>query len=146
MQVELRVDNLLEFELLLARASRGIERGLVPLVSNAARDLSSEIARTMKEDPKTGKKYLFRGRLHIASAAGESPAVRSGELLRSITTTTLARQGVFKAVGSPKIYARYLEKGTDRMSPRPAFEPSLAKVKTPFMQEVISLVKSGVYR
>lgn len=146
MRVEMRVDNLLEFELLLTRASQRIERGLVPLVSDAARALSSEIARTMRDDPKTGKQYLFRGRLHTASAAGESPAVRSGELLRSITTTTLSREGVFKAVGSPKIYARYLEKGTARMSPRPAFEPSLAKVKTPFMKEVISLVKSGAAR
>lgn len=146
MQVEMRVDNLLEFELLLTRASDSIRRGLVPLVADAARELSSEIARTMRDDPKTGRTYLFRGRLHIASAPGESPAVRSGALLRSITTTTLSRAGVFKAVGSPKIYARYLEKGTARMSPRPAFAPSLAKVKTPFMKGVISMVKSGAIR
>lgn len=58
------------------------------------------------------------------SPPGGFPFLESGELRRSITHE-VDREALIARVGSNKIYARYLEKGTNVMAARPFLEPTL---------------------
>lgn len=57
---------------------------------------------------KSGRK-LKRGRRHRASKKGESPAILSGALLRSLTSSV--KYGKYLAFGAGVEYAKYLELG-----------------------------------
>ena len=72
------------------------------------------------EQPKSGRTYIVyrsqngrklkRGRRHRASKKGESPAILSGRLYRSLSVTT--KKGKILTFGSRSVeYARYLELG-----------------------------------
>lgn len=67
---------------------------------------------------KTGRKYGS----HQASAPGESPAVRTGKYLLSISRD---KQILKAAIGTRSLIGLYLEKGTKRMAARPHFEAAL---------------------
>lgn len=74
---------------------------------------------------KNGKRRKVRklvgARFYTASAPGEAPAVRFGDLRKTIRyKMILDRPGVIAAqVGSPLEYAIHLEFGTRKMAPRP---------------------------
>jgi HK97 gp10 family phage protein len=66
------------------------------------------------------------------SQPGEPPHVgenRGGELRRSITHEVHGGFFPVARVGSNKVYARYLEKGTSVMDPRPFIEETLEEQK-----------------
>lgn len=95
----------------------GIQRGV-----EIARD---EAISMMTNDPKTGRirsaPYSYR-----ASAAGESPAVDTGELaIHSISTEVSASKLIGSVIFGTK-YARALEYGTEGMEARPFARPALA--------------------
>lgn len=98
------------FQKLQAAVGRFIRKGIGYL--------EGEIKSSMAE-PKSGRRYGD----HIASAPGESPAVKSSNLINSITPffpSTL--EGI---LGTPVEYGAYLETGTDRMAARPVWEVEL---------------------
>lgn len=73
--------------------------------------------RLIRQGPKTGRIYTFRGRRHQASAPGEAPANRSGRLMKSYNYNV---HGPFQMeVGQSAPYAGFLEDGTGRIRPRP---------------------------
>lgn len=76
-------------------------------------------------EPKTGRMYKVsrRGRLHQASAPGESPAVLTGFLTNSINATFPNETTGIIGIGAE--YAEYLERGTSRMARRPFVEPAI---------------------
>lgn len=59
---------------------RGIRQGLYFIGRLLRADASKDILRK----PRTGRVYKYKGRKHIASVRGESPANRSGNLRRSL--------------------------------------------------------------
>ena len=65
---------------------------------------------------KSGRYYKYNGRYYRASAPYEAPAIRSGELYRSVGSK-LGYNSL--EVGVRKEYGKYLEFGTSRMKPRP---------------------------
>lgn len=74
----------------------------------------------IRSKEKTGRLYLIHGKVHRASAPGESPANLTGQLAKSIG---------FKANGAYSMeffakadYAGYLEDGTSKMARRPFME------------------------
>lgn len=79
------------------------------------------------------KLYSFGARpAHTASAAGESPASDSGQLLASIGHEIYVDDVVKGRVYADKEYAIFLEDGTRFMLPRPFMRPGLeAGVKEP---------------
>lgn len=88
---------------------------------------------------RTGRKYRVPGtkRFYTASREGEAPASRLG-ILRSSYGWRIKNNGS-KArgyVGSPVLYALFLERGTRKMGKRPhlrkAFEKSRTQVKAQF--------------
>lgn len=101
----------------------------------AAIYLVGEIQVTLS-GPRHGRAYKISrtGRLHIASAPGEPPAVLYGRLRQSVTWTEPEWVGdvCASAVGPNVVYARRLEfGGVDsrgiRILPRPYMEPTVIR-------------------
>jgi hypothetical protein len=66
------------------------------------------------------------GKKYRASKAGEAPAVRTGDLRRSIKVAHHRTARTARAeVGSDLVYAVFLEKGTRRLEARPFLRPAL---------------------
>ena len=81
---------------------------------------------TSMAEPKTGRSYK-RGKgesakTHVASAAGESPAVDSSNLTGSIFIYDLFEKTLEAKIGTVVEYAPILENGTSRMAARPLWE------------------------
>jgi len=73
--------------------------------------------------PKGGREYNRRGRIHIASAPGEAPAVDTGFLINSIQTSVKSDTEAQITIGAE--YAEALEFMKDRPFVRPAIESVL---------------------
>ena len=115
---------------------------------------ANEVKRLMKDSPRSGRVYIIDGRRHRASAPGEPPAIRTKTLYRAIAFVmtedpTGWRADVGVKVASPPPgettpphrYAFFLEFGTSRMAPRPAWRPALQNVRGLF-RDILS--QSGV--
>lgn len=76
--------------------------------------------------PKSGLKYPRRGRIHIASAPGEAPAIDTGFLVNSIQTQVISDTEVHVTVSAE--YAEALEFGTDDIAERPFVRPAIDNV------------------
>lgn len=71
----------------------------------------------IKQGPKTGTYYRYKGRRKRASSPGQFPANRSGELRRSIDFDVDGTH--LMTFGANTEYAGYLEEGTKKMIKRP---------------------------
>lgn len=81
--------------------------------------VGNRVKQLIEQGPKTGRIYRFRGRDHRASAPGEAPANRSGQLAKSFNYNV---HGPFQMeIGESAPYAGFLEDGTRKMKPRPHF-------------------------
>lgn len=93
--------------------------------------------------PRTGAEYRVpsTARKYTASAPGEPPAVRTGDLRRHMSYQ-LKREGseIFSAIGNKLEYANYLEHGTtdamgqDLMAPRPFLSPTFEEQRETIMR------------
>lgn len=102
--------------------NNGIREGLY----DAGREHVIYLRRKITTGSRSGRIYSFRGGQHQASAPGEFPANRTGNLAKSSDYVTRGHTEL--EVGESAEYARYLEDGTSRMDPRPHLEPTaLAK-------------------
>jgi len=105
-------------EELIANTKEGIQKALW----RTGKDLIGTFNRQVLAKNKTGRLYIRkdkagRRRRHIASAAGESPANRTGFYRRNVGfSVNGSRELIF---GNSAGYAGFLELGTSRMRPRP---------------------------
>jgi hypothetical protein len=78
---------------------------------------------------RSGRTYRIPGtkRTYTASAPGEAPAVRFGDLRRSVKVERDPTDPTRVIVGSDLKKAVQLEKGTRRMAPRPHLQPAVEK-------------------
>lgn len=94
--------------------------------------LRTEVVRGMR-GKRSGRRYFVPGtrRAYTASAAGERPAWRTGELARSYRTAPSRPSQITNdiLVGSELDYALYLEKGTPNRPPRPHLYPAFQAIK-----------------
>lgn len=93
------------------------------IVAELSVGIEAEMKRSM-QGVKSGRAYQRGGRVHISSAPGESPAVDSGTLFQSITSSSSGLRGKVK-VGAG--YAGFLDEGTSRMEPRPFVDDAIEK-------------------
>lgn len=84
---------------------------------NAGVEINRETVRLITSPPKTGRFYKYAGLWHQASAPGEAPANRSGNLVRS--NYYKVQSSTRLEVGEKAKYAGFLEDGTSKMAPRP---------------------------
>lgn len=121
----------------------------------AAKILKTEMVRLILDTPKTGRitKITFGRRLKSgnrvvrnikrASAPGEAPASQTGKLVRSIQVISNRVVGALVRISAP--YARFLERGTRRMEPRPFIRPAIVNVKAAMHAAMAETVR-GVFR
>lgn len=107
-----------------AACSRTIKRQVHPKIEDALFELIG-IFDDQFSGVKTGRMYRRPGGgLYQASAPGEPPAIRSGELRRSIGQPQLPALNVGQLrIGDPK--AKKLERGTDKFAARPFINPAV---------------------
>lgn len=99
------------------QATSKLRTGLRQALTEVVRENSQHNKRLIKNPPKTGRIYKFEGRDHQASAPGQPPADRSGDLRK---TAGFRVYGWEKAeFGDRMPYGVFLEDGTRRMRPRP---------------------------
>lgn len=92
---------------------KNIEQSLYEIGSEVVK----EVRKLIRRRNKTGRLYIFRGRLHRASAPWEAPANMTGRLLKSSNYTVRNYQQM--TIGESVFYAKFLELGTRKMAPRP---------------------------
>lgn len=99
-----------------AKSQLSLQKGLMQVGIENARHAKALIR---DKKSKTGRWYVFRGRPHQASAPGEAPANRSGELQRSIGYQVRGWHSV--EFGTTLPYGKWLENGTKdgKIAPRP---------------------------
>ncbi len=115
-----------------ASLSRAVFRGVI----KGTEALKTRMVERIMQPPKTGLLYpRGKGRLHQASAGGESPANDYGNLVKSITTS----YDESKLEGTVNVgadYAESLEYGTQKMEARPFARPAL--------QETTPAIRQGI--
>lgn len=101
----------------------------------AANELRNS-ALTVLRGQRSGRVYKrpFSSNKYTASAPGEPPAVRSGDLRRSWRQKTASESTgkgltVKPAITTDVKYAPWLDEGTDRMAPRPFEDPIIEDAK-----------------
>lgn len=126
------------------KVTKGLEQEIVTRLTHAGAIYTGEVKRLMIDSPASGRLYRRRrkgqaGRrkggkgfiTHRASAPGEPPAVDRGILVKSIGFQVLrrARTIILRAGSSLPKLPIWLEFGTRKMAPRPAWRPALQNVK-----------------
>jgi hypothetical protein len=101
----------------IKEATPRIRKGLRAAFTEIGKENSLHTKNLIKNPPKTGRIYRFRGRNHQASAPGQPPANRSGDLMKSVGSRVYGWEKM--EFGDRKFYGKFLEDGTRKMKPRP---------------------------
>lgn len=129
----------------------GIRKGL----QQSGMDIAGKSSRVndglIKQDmnsPKSGRAYnvsvgksgrkLKRSRVHIASAAGEAPAVISGKLRKSVYFLVQGSDQL--RIGANTPYARFLEDGTKKMAARPYLKKNIDKSRQNIVKNITNAI------
>ena len=103
-----------------------LEKAISRFVRKSALYVEGELKSSIAE-PKSGNEYKRKGgKVHVASAPGESPASDSSNYIGSIQT--IIENSLEAKVGTPVEYALYLEEGTSDIEPRPLWEKTQKEV------------------
>lgn len=115
-------------------------------MEQSGKELRAYTREQMIKGAKTGRVYkvytglngrrLSNAKLHRASAGGEFPARRSGNLFRSIDFTVFGSKRL--EFGAKAKYAKYLELGTSKIAPREFLKQTVKKLDK---QTQINIVK-----
>tara|TARA_R110000744_G_C19098203_1_gene533269 strand:+ start:124 stop:552 length:429 start_codon:yes stop_codon:yes gene_type:complete len=119
----------------LRNASKDMQAAVADAVTATGLELRGDVVKRIQRGPKTGRTYQRRGVTHTSSAPGQAPATDTGRLANSITFEQVGPVSV--TVGSALIYAAYLEYGTTRMAPRPAWRPAVEAMTPKFRNRLL---------
>ena len=112
---------------------------------HALREVGQLVTKTMKEGiknpPKTGRIYRYKGRKHQASAEGQYPANRSGTLRRSVFYRVESWRKL--TVGAEAEYAIFLEENLNRPFLHLSLEKTKKQVRNIFKKRLDQEVKGG---
>lgn len=114
-----------------------IESKLGKAVKKHSLRIAADIRASFKE-PKHGRIYYYQGRRIQASAPGEPPAIRSGQLYQNVypVFSPSGLQAMINPRAKGVFYAAWLEEGTSRMAPRPYITPAFDRRREDFLTEV----------
>ena len=132
---------------------KGVDRGLTTLALSLQRRIRKKLSKQG-----SGRIYKYgkgNKRRHQASAPGEPPASRTGNLMNSwqaakkIAPATTGKDRVLRMfpanVGTAVKYAWFLEIGTVKMAARPFIDPSLAPLRGSRATRIFeSKLRSGI--
>jgi hypothetical protein len=104
-------------------------------VNATALEVRGDIVRRYQRGPKTGEVYARGGNVtHRASAPGEAPATDTGRLASSVQYRSTGQMSA--EVSTAVEYGAYLEFGTARIAPRPAWRPAVQEAAPKFRQRL----------
>lgn len=141
--VKVEIKGLKEVQDAIKAYEGDISRQLGLIVNAAAIESVSDIKKMMAT-VKTGIEYKRGSIVHKASAPGEAPAVDTGTLINSIYNED--RAPLAKAIGSRLPYAYYLEFGTRKIAPRPAWVPSVENAIPKMLKRVTTAIAKAKAR
>jgi HK97 gp10 family phage protein len=110
------------------------------VINYAVNQVRNEAILGIQQTPRTGKRYKRGKKTHIASSAGNPPAIDTGRLLNSINYAIKNRYT--GEVYASTEYAAALEFGTVRMAARPFMQPALEKSRI----KILDLAKKFKYK
>lgn len=118
-----------------------VPRQVEKILRETATKIVDQAKMGMRE-PKSGRYYVVSrtGKLHRASAPGESPAIDTGNLVNSFEIKKI-NDALFK-INVNADYASHLEFGTTKMAPRPFLIPAVEKLKDYFVKELSKLFEA----
>lgn len=108
------------------------------LVNQTALEIEVGVKTSMTE-PKSGRIYRRKGKAHQASAPGESPAIDTTKLIKSLGIEQTGETSV--AVGFTDKKSVGLELGTSRIAPRPSLVPAAEDAKEGFERGLKDLIE-----
>lgn len=117
-----------EVEAALKFFFKDVQTSVKAAIQATALEALTDVRRSMKETPKTGREYprwKDGSKTHIASSAGNPPAIDTGALTGSTYYTMV--DDLTAAIGSRLEYAYHLEFGTFKMAARPSWVPAAEK-------------------
>lgn len=130
----LTMDGGKELQAALLKYGQALADAVDEVAEDAALNINTDVVQAIIQGPKTGRIYKRGGVFHQASAPGQAPASDTGALVASIQTNKVG-DGVYE-VSSRMKYAEYLEFGTRKMAPRPAWVPAVEKERPEFMAAI----------
>lgn len=133
-EVKVEIKGLKEVQDAIRAYQGDISKQLGLIVNAAALESVNDVKKAIQGPPKTGRKYQRGTVVHQASAPGQAPATDTGFLVSSIYNED--RGYLSKAIGSRLPYAFYLEFGTRRMAPRPAWIPAVERAIPKMLKRV----------
>jgi len=126
----------IKFKSNIRNAQLAIDTNAKARMAQAVNEVRNETLNTLT-GTRSGRQYKVPGttRTYTASAPGEPPAQRLGELRQSITGRVTGALGqIIGKVGTDKDYGPPLEYGTKKMAARPwlriSFEKSIGKIQS----------------
>ena len=140
--MRLTIEGTKEMQAALRDISDDVFQAADAAVMESAANLEAGVKLRMQQGPHTGKLYRRRSIVHRASAPNEAPAPDTGALLGSIYHE---REGRLTAVaGSRMAYAAYLEFGTTKILPRPAWVPEVEEERPRFLKALEAAIAGAV--
>lgn len=107
-------------------------------------DILVEQSKDNMDEVSNGRVYVIGGKTHIASKAGDSPNNLSGELKKSIRYEVDANILEFGAGNETINYAKYLEKGTQRIKARPNYTKTILSKRLQINNVVMKAFKENL--
>jgi HK97 gp10 family phage protein len=144
MTVRMEVENEAEVRAALRRYGAKFERLLDRAINATALEVISSVRRKIQRGPKTGIVYekIKPKRTHRASAPGQPPATDMGALA-SRGNYYIRRGKMSATIGSNLAYAAYLEFGTRRIKPRPAWVPAVQENRAKFNDRIREAIRKA---
>lgn len=122
-----------------AKSRRDAQNAIRATVRSFAWDIKRHMMAGFRA-PKHGRAYRRSGgRVHIASAPDEPPAIDTGKLDASLNIIFGSEPGGYWAsTGSPVIYGAYLEAGSPKtnLDPRPFAKPAADDIRQEFVDSI----------
>ena len=129
-EISIKVENVKAVQDAIRLYGAKAERNISRVIDATALTINRDVKDAIDRGAKSGRLYRRRNIEHRASAPGQAPATDTGFLLSSIyyeRNTPLSA-----TVGSRLDYAYFLEFGTVRIEPRPAWLPATEKNREKF--------------
>ena len=141
--MSVKVEGLAETIQALYAKEKTLESKIDVAIRSGAVKVLNETQKAMKQSTKTGIAYKRGNKTHIASAAGQAPAVDTGTLVRSIQAIK-SIYGDGWLVGTNIEYGKHLEFGTKNMAARPWLIPALEKHRKAVYTSIQKAIKASL--
>jgi hypothetical protein len=143
MATTIRLDGLANLQSALNSLGPEMEAAAGRAVNVTGLQLQEDIKKRFTNTPQTGKRYKRGGKIHIASSPKNAPAVDTGRLRSSVL---FRKAGKMSVVVLTRIkYGSWLEFGTFKIRPRPAWEPAVEAMRPRFIARITAVI-AGTYK